>query len=150
MAEYSVDIAWKRETEDFSYKNYNRAHTWHFPGGTALPASAAPEYLGNAQQVNPEEAMIAALSSCHMLTFLAIAAYKGLTVDSYEDHATGIVEKNAQGKMALTRITLRPKISFSGRPEPDSSALEKMHKKAHENCFIANSVLTKVAVEPAF
>lgn len=150
MSEYTVDITWKRETEDFSYKNYNRAHTWHFPGGTNLSASAAPEYLGNAQLVNPEEAMIAALSSCHMLTFLAIAAYKRLTVDNYEDHATGIVEKNEQGKMALTQITLRPKIAFSGSPAPERSILEEMHKKAHENCFIANSVLTKVAIEPVF
>lgn len=148
MAEYKVDIAWKRETEDFSYKAYNRSHTWHFQGGTTIQASSAPEYLGSAQRVNPEEAMIAALSSCHMLTFLAIAAYKHLIVDNYEDNASGLVGKNSHGKMALTQVTLRPKVAFSSTSIPDSANLKEMHEKAHENCFIANSVLTKVIIEP--
>lgn len=111
-----------------------------------MTASAAPAYFGNPANVNPEEAFVAALSSCHMLTFLAIACKQKFLLDSYEDKAVGHMEKNAEGKLAITRAELRPKITCSGDRRPNAEELEKMHHSAHENCFIANSVKTDVRV----
>ncbi len=146
MSEHKATIHWQRKTEDFNYKTYDRTHDVTFSGGTLIQASAAPEYMGNKALANPEELMVAALSSCHMLTFLAMAALKNLVVDNYIDDAVGVLGKNAEGKMALTQVTLRPKITFSGT-QPDAQTLHQLHEKAHSNCFIANSVTTKVDVE---
>ena len=112
-----------------------------------MPGSAAPAFKGSAERVDPEEAFVAALSSCHMLTFLAIAAKKRLVVDDYVDSAVGYLEKNEDGKLAMTRVVLRPAIQFADPPSAET--IEKMHHKAHENCFIALSVKTEVTVEPA-
>jgi organic hydroperoxide reductase OsmC/OhrA len=106
-------------------------------------------YLGNPQRVDPESAFVAALSSCHMLTFLALASNKGFVVDSYEDHAAGRVEKNAKGKLAVTRVELRPRIQFSGDKQPTQADLDWLHDKAHRECFIANSVTAEVRVSAA-
>ena len=114
-----------------------------------MPASAAPAYLGNPQRVDPEAAFVAALSSCHMLTFLALASNKGFVVDSYVDSAVGHLEKNAAGKFAVTRVDLNPKIAFSGAKLPAQADLDWLHDKAHKECFIANSVTTEVHVVPA-
>ena len=114
-----------------------------------VKASAAPQYLGNAQLVDPESAFVAALSSCHMLTFLALASNKGFVVDTYEDRAVGHVEKNANGKLAVTRVELHPKIEYSGSKLPTQTDLDWLHDKAHRECFIANSVTTEVHVLPA-
>ena len=111
-----------------------------------MMATAAPAYLGNPANVDPEEAFVASLSSCHMLTFLAIACKQKFVLDSYDDDAVGYMEKNAQGKLAITRVELRPKIKFSAEKQPSPEELEKMHHAAHENCFIANSVTTEVTV----
>lgn len=148
MAEHKATIRWRRETPDFEYKTFDRAHVWDFPGGQSLQSSSAPEYFGNPEYANPEEGLVASLSSCHMLTFLAIAARKRLTVDLYEDEASGILEKNPRGRMLVTRITLRPRVVFGGDNVPDGKTLAAMHHKAHENCFVANSLLTEVSVEP--
>ena len=113
-----------------------------------MQASAAPAYLGNPKHVNPEEAFVASLSSCHMLTFLAIACKQKFMLDEYVDEAVGHMEKNAEGKMAITRVTLQPKIKFSGEKQPSKEELDKMHHAAHENCFIASSVKTEITVEP--
>lgn len=113
-----------------------------------MAASAAPAYLGNPKNVNPEEAYVASLSSCHMLTFLAIACKQKFVLDEYTDEAIGHMEKNAEGKMAITRVTLKPKIKFSGEKQPATEELDKMHHAAHEDCFIANSVKTEITVEP--
>ena len=121
-------------------------HVWRFDNGIEVPGSAAPAYLGNANCVDPEGAMVAALSSCHMLTFLALAANKGFTVDSYEDAAVGHLGKNANGKMALLSVDLHPNIAFSGAKLPAQADLDWLHDKAHKECFIANSVLTEVHV----
>ena len=119
MSEHKATIAWSRDGKDFGYKNYSRDHVWRFENGVAVPASAAPAYLGNPQRVDPEGALVAALSSCHMLTFLAVASYGGFVVDSYEDRAVGFLEKNAQGKLAMTRVVLRPRVVFAGAaPSP--------------------------------
>ena len=146
MSEHKVTVTWKRESADFGYKNYNRSHTWDFGNGNMVQASAAAAFLGNAEMVDPEQAFVASLSACHMLTFLAVVSQKKFTVESYEDHAVGILAKNAQGKMAVTEVTLSPRITFSGQ-QPDEQALHQLHETAHRECFIANSVTTKVNIK---
>lgn len=146
MSEHKAIIIWKRESADFAYKNYNRDHTWDFGHGNVVKASAAAAYLGNPEMIDPEQTFVASLSSCHMLTFLAIASQKKLVVDSYEDHAVGILAKNANGKMAITEVTLSPKITFSGT-QPDEATLHQLHETAHKECFIANSVTTYITVK---
>lgn len=147
MSEHAAVIRWTRTSDDFSYASYNREHLWKFDGGVEVPASAAPQYKGDPACVDPEEALIAALASCHMLTFLAVAAKKGLVVDAYDDDPVGVLEKNEQGKLAVTRVTLRPMVTFGG-DAPSDSALRDLHHTAHEACFIANSVRTRIDVEP--
>jgi organic hydroperoxide reductase OsmC/OhrA len=147
MSEHRAQISWQRGGVDFGYETYSRDHDWRFGAGPSLRASAAPEYRGSAALPNPEEALVAALSSCHMLTFLAIAARKGLTVDAYDDEAVGHLEKNAEGRLAVTRVVLRPRVRFAGAA-PDAATLAALHESAHRGCFIANSVKTDVRVEP--
>jgi organic hydroperoxide reductase OsmC/OhrA len=148
MSQHKATIRWSRDGKDFTYKTYSRYHVW-LANGNEIPASAAPAYLGNPQRVDPEAALVAALSSCHMLTFLAVAAHKGFVVESYEDGAVGHLEKNAAGKMAITRVELHPKIAFGAAKQPSPADLEWLHDKAHKECFIANSVTTEVRVLPA-
>ena len=145
MSEHKATIRWSRDGKDFMYKSYSRDHVWGL-NGNEVPASATPAYLGSPQRVDPEAAFVAALSSCHMLTFLALACNKGFVVESYEDNAVGHLEKNAAGKMAVTRVELHPKISFSGPKTPAQADLNWLHDKAHKECFIANSVTTEVHV----
>jgi len=145
MSEHKAAIRWSRDGKDFTYKTYSRDHVWSV-SGNEIPASAAPAYLGNPNRVDPEAALVAALSSCHMLTFLALASNKGFVVESYEDEAVGHLEKNAAGKMAITRVDLRPKIAFGGTKQPTVADLDALHDKAHKECFIANSVTTDVKV----
>ena len=146
MSEHKATVIWARGGKDFGYKSYSRDHVWRYENGVEVPASATPSYLGNPQRVDPEAAFVAALSSCHMLTFLALASHRGFVVDSYEDHAVGYLEKNAAGKMAMTRVELRPRIVFSGSNDPTAADLDSLHDKAHRECFIANSVMTDVHV----
>lgn len=146
MSEHRATIAWKRETESFAYDAYVRDHLWSFDGGARVEASAAPAYRGNPARVDPEEALVAAISSCHMLTFLALCARKRIVVDAYEDEAVGHMEKNEEGRLAITRVTLRPRIAFAAAP-PDGAAMHELHEHAHRDCFIANSVRTVVTVE---
>ena len=127
MSEHKATIVWARNGADFGYKTYPRDHAWRFDNGIEIPGSAAPAYLGNPDRVDPEGAFVAALASCHMLTFLALASNRGFVVDSYEDCAVGHLGKNANGKMAVIRIDLRPQITFSGagctaaRPGPPTN-----------------------------
>jgi organic hydroperoxide reductase OsmC/OhrA len=114
-----------------------------------MTGTAAPAYLGNPAHVDPEEAFVASVASCHMLTFLAIACKQKFVLDSYEDEAVGFMEKNAEGRLAITRIELRPKLAWSGDRKPSAKDLEQMHHAAHENCFIANSIKTHVTVAPS-
>jgi organic hydroperoxide reductase OsmC/OhrA len=146
MAEHKVALKWDRGGAEFSYQKYPRNHTWRFDGGHIMIATAAPAYLGDPKNVDPEDAFVAALASCHMLTFLAIACKQKFVLDSYEDEAVGHMEKNADGKMAITRVELHPKITWSGDRRPSAEELDRMHHAAHENCFIANSVKTNVTV----
>jgi organic hydroperoxide reductase OsmC/OhrA len=148
MSEHKITLTWKRGDLPFEYQKYSRDHTWNFDGGHEMQASAAPAYLGNPKLVDPEEAFVAALSSCHMLTFLAIAAKKKFVLDEYVDEAVGYMEKNAEGRLAITRVVLRQKTKFSGDKQPSQQELDEMNHLAHEQCFIANSVKTEVTVEP--
>ncbi|MCA9406667.1 MAG: OsmC family protein [Candidatus Omnitrophica bacterium] len=146
MSEHKVIVRWKRTSEDFNYETYSRDHEVEFEGGIKINASAAPSFKGNAAYVDPEEAFVGALSSCHMLTFLAVAAYKKIIIDQYDDQAVGYLEKNAEGKMVVKRVELNPVVKFSGNEVPDQEAIKLLHEKAHQQCFIANSVKTEVTV----
>ena len=148
MSEHKVTVEWKRETPDFSYQSYNRDHDWAFDAGVTVRASAAPAYLGNASCVDPEEAFVASLSSCHMLTFLAIASRKRFVLDEYHDEAVGILGNDTASRLAIIKVTLRPRVQFSGEKAPTPEQVAQMHEQAHHGCFIANSVKTEVIVEP--
>jgi len=147
MSLHRVDLKGSRQTADFEYETYSRDHTWAFENGVVVDASAAPQFRGNADRVDPEECFVASISSCHMLTFLAIAARKRWTVDRYEDHAVGVLEKNSEGRLAMTTVTLKPRIEFSGDRRPTAEEIASAHEGAHHACFIANSVKTEVRVE---
>ncbi len=151
-APYKATISWKRGEGDFAKGRYSRAHTWSFDGGIEVPASAAPQVvplpMSVAEAVDPEEAFIASLSSCHMLTFLDLARRAGYVVDSYLDEAEGVMDRIDTGRYWISKITLRPKIAFSGEKIPDEIDLSQLHHDAHEFCFIANSVKTEVIVDP--
>ena len=148
MSKHTVTISWQRTTADFDYKTFDRTHTWRFSGGQTVQGSSAPAYYGDPALANPEEGLIAALSSCHMLTFLSIAALKGFIVESYQDQAEGQLAKNEQGKTMVSQITLHPNVVFSGDKIPAPDVFNDMHHKAHQNCFVANSLLTEVVVAP--
>ncbi|MDP3852963.1 OsmC family protein [Phenylobacterium sp.] len=149
MATYTADIEWTlKEGEDFAKGRYSRGHTLSFDGGTVVPASASPHVVGRwavEAAVDPEEMFIAALSNCHMLTFLHKARLAGFVATAYRDHASGIMEEIAPGRMAVTKVTLNPQIVWEGAA-PDAAALAHLHHEAHEECFIANSVNTEVTV----
>ena len=154
MSEYSATISWQRgEHEPFVDQRYSRAHWWEFDGGVRVPASSSPHVVplpwSVAEHVDPEEAFVASLSSCHMLTFLAICAKKRLVVDAYSDRAVGRMEKNVEGKLAVTTVDLHPKVTFGAGVSVDAATLKKLHHDAHENCFIASSVKTLVIVHHA-
>jgi organic hydroperoxide reductase OsmC/OhrA len=148
---YKATIIWKRGEGDFAKGRFSRAHTWRFDGGIELPASASPAVvplpLSVEAAVDPEEAFVASLSSCHMLTFVDLARRAGFVVDSYEDTAEGIMERLEAGRWWISRVTLKPRIVFSGEKKPDEIDLSDLHHKAHEACFIANTVKTEVLVD---
>ena len=151
MSTYSATIRWSRTGEgDFAKGQYSRAHEWAFDGGAVVPASPSPHIVpapwSDPAGVDPEEAFVASLSSCHMLFFLDFAQRAGFVIDSYGDEAEGELAKGADGRMAMTRATLRPQIAWVDEG-PDPAALADLHHKAHQACFIANSVKTEVTVE---
>ena len=150
---YNVKIYWrKRPDEIFTDKKYSRAHIWKFDCGIELHASSSPHVVplpySDENAVDPEEAFVASISSCHMLSFLPIAADNNFIVESYEDNAEGVLAKNKDGILSMTKITLKPKIVFSEDNIPTKEKLDELHHKAHQECFIANSIKTKVSVEP--
>ena len=151
MSSYTATIRWSRKgAEGFAKGQYSRAHEWEFDGGVTVPASASPHVVpapwSDAGGVDPEEAFVASLSSCHMLFFVDFARRAGLVVDDYVDEAEGAIEKRADGKFAMTRVTLHPRVTWGGNP-PDEARVADLHHRAHEACFIANSVTTEVTVE---
>jgi organic hydroperoxide reductase OsmC/OhrA len=148
MSEHHATVEWRRATPDFKYATYNRAHVLRFDGGIEVAATAAPGNVpaSAAPGVDPEQAFVAAISSCHMLWFLHLACTAKLTVDRYVDDAVGVLARNRDGRMAITRVTLRPAVSFGGAA-PTRAQLGKLHEKAHEECFIASSVLSEIVIE---
>jgi len=155
VSEYRAQIVWERAPdEDFPSNRYSRRHEMRFDGGAVVAGSSSPHSvplpMSDASAVDPEEAFVASLSSCHMLWFLAIAAKRKYCVDRYFDAAVGVMEKNAQGKVAVTRVTLRPEVTFSGDKQPTRADIEHLHHTAHDECYIANSVKTEVLCEPVF
>jgi organic hydroperoxide reductase OsmC/OhrA len=148
VSEHTATIRWTRRTPDFAVESYDRNHQWEFDSGVVIGASSAPAYRGDPTRVDPEEALVAALSGCHMLTFLFVAARKKFVVDSYEDAAVGVMTRNAQGKFWISRVTLRPTVVFSADKRPTPEELAALHHAAHEDCFIAQSVKTEVVIEP--
>jgi organic hydroperoxide reductase OsmC/OhrA len=150
--EYRATVSWKREVNaKFTDQRYSRGHTWSFDGGITVPGSSSPLSVrlpySVAEAIDPEEAFVAALSSCHMLTFLYVAAKQGFVVDAYEDAAVGVMTKNEAGRMWVSRVTLNPAISFGGDKRPGADELAHLHHLAHEECYIANSVKSEVVVE---
>lgn len=151
MSHYTALVEWQRaESARFTDKRYSRAHRWSFDGGAIVPASSSPQVVrlpfSDASAVDPEEAYVAALSSCHMLWFLSLAARDGYVVDSYRDAAEGLMALNAAGKEVMTDVTLRPAIAFSGGKAPSDAELARLHHEAHESCYLANSVRTEIRV----
>ncbi len=152
MSHYIATINWSRQDkETFTDNRYSRAHTWQFDGGEQIKASASPHIVplpySVEAHVDPEEAFVAAISSCHMLFFLSIAAKRRFTVDSYIDEAIGVMQADDNNKICMTDVTLRPKIIFSGEKQPNDEHINKMHHQAHQQCFIANSVTTTIHIQ---
>ena len=152
MSEFTATITWQRDAQAaFIDNRYSRRHDWHFDGGTVVPGSSSPHSVplpfSDPVAVDPEEAFVASISSCHMLWFLHLAAKAGWIVDDYRDAAIGTMARNAEGRVAMTRVTLRPAVSFGGERAPTRAELLQLHHTAHEECYIANSVKTEVRCE---
>ena len=151
MSKYEATVSWHRNDQLFTDNAYSRGHEWRFDGGLTVPASASPGIvplpMSVAENVDPEEAFVASISSCHMLFFLSLAAKRGIVVDHYTDKAIGVMDKRADGKTAITRVVLRPYASYSGDTLPEREQLEYLHHRAHELCFIASSVRSEIVVE---
>jgi organic hydroperoxide reductase OsmC/OhrA len=155
MAEHKAMIRWASpgDGEAFLKGRFSREHTWSFDGGLTVPASAAPSVIpapfSNPAGVDPEEAYVASIASCHMMSFLYVAMRAGFVVERYEDDAVGVMRKNDRGAIWVGAVTLRPRIVFGGGTRPTPAELDQLHHRAHEQCFIANSVKTEITVEPA-
>ena len=152
MSTYTATVRWRRSGEgDFSKGQYSRAHEWAFDGGVTVPASPSPHVVpqpwSELHAVDPEEAFVASLSSCHMLFFVDFARRAGFVVDEYVDEAEGMLEKRADGKTWMSQVMLHPRVQFSGEKRPGSAEIADLHRGAHEACFIANSVTTEVTVD---
>ena len=152
MSNYTATVAWERGDQVYTDGKYSRAHVWRFDGGTEVPGSSSPHVvrppMSDEKAVDPEEAFIASLASCHMLFFLDFARRAGFRIDSYEDQAEGVMGKDAEGRMAMTSVTLHPRVAFSGDKQPATIDIDALHHKSHEACFIANSVKTEIRIEP--
>lgn len=152
MAEHLATVSWERQGEPFVDNRYSRAHEWTFDGGLSVPASASPHVvrppMSDPHAVDPEEAFVASIASCHMLWFLSLSARLGFRVESYRDEAVGLMEKNADGRLAITTVTLRPRVVFGGDAIPAPEAVDELHHAAHHECYIATSVRTEIRVEP--
>ncbi len=151
MQLFEAQVSWERGAQPFTDNRYSRAHAWQFDGGLRVPASSSPLSvplpMSDAAGVDPEEALVAAVSSCHMLFFLSIAAQRGFVVDSYRDAALGTLGTNSDGRKAMTVITLRPAIAFSSERVPSAQDLEAIHHAAHERCYIANSIKADILIQ---
>ena len=149
---HDASVRWQRDAQPFADRRYSRRHEWHFDGGAVVAGSSSPHSvrvpLSDPSAVDPEEAFVASLASCHMLWFLDIACRAGWIVDSYRDDASGVLAPRADGKLAMTLVTLRPAVTFGGDRRPDAAQVGQLHHQAHAECFIANSVKSEVRCEP--
>ncbi len=154
MSKHTASVTWVRDGQPFTDNRYKRTHLWKFDGGETIRASSSPQVipapLSDPAAVDPEEAFVASISSCHMLWFLSIAAREGFTVDTYEDKAEGLMSKNGDGNLAFTVVALRPHVTYKNGSAPTEKTDAEMHHKAHRECFIANSVKAKIRVESSF
>lgn len=152
MSFHTVVIHWENSGPDMLHRQYSRVHSWEFDGGARIPASPSPQIVpapwSNPAGVDPEEAYVASVASCHMLWFLHVLIDAGYTADSYEDHATGEMTRTAEGKLWISRITLRPVIGWGDIPPPSHEVLAQLHHRAHEECFIAQSIRTEIVILP--
>jgi organic hydroperoxide reductase OsmC/OhrA len=152
MSEHTATVHWQRGVQDFAKGHYSRAHEWRFDGGARVPASASPSVVrapwSDPAGVDPEEAFVAAIASCHMLWFLSLAVERGFVVDQYEDEALGTMGRIGSERFAVTDVVLRPRIVFTGATQPDATQVAALHEAAHERCFIANSVKTAIRIDP--
>lgn len=146
MSEHRATLTWQHDGGEFTYKAFSREHRWDFGNGQVLDASAAPDFLGDKELVDPEQAYVASLSSCHALTFLALCSLQEIAVESYTDEAVGFLEKADDGKPWLARVELRPKVTFGDGAMADTGRIKDLHHKAHLECFIARSVKTAITV----
>lgn len=152
MSIHGARIVWQRGDQPFTDLRYRRAHVWQFDGGARVAASSSPTVVplpySDPAAVDPEEAFVASLASCHMLWFLSLAAERGLRVDAYVDDAVGLLGRNEQGHLAMLEVTLRPRVDWGVDPPPDAAALQSLHEAAHERCFLAHSVRARICIEP--
>jgi len=152
MSEHKASVSWKRNNQNFLNNQYSRSHQWKFDGGIEIEASSSPLVvpfpLSNPSAIDPEEAFVASISSCHMLWFLSIAAKRKYCVDSYSDDAIGVMEKNSNGYFYISKVLLKPQVYFSGSNQPNNDELLDLHEESHKNCFIANSVKTEIICKP--
>ncbi|WBS03598.1 OsmC family protein [Pseudoduganella sp. SL102] len=150
--QFEARLEWQRNGQPFLDQKYSRGHEWRFDGGLRVPASSSPLSvplpMSVADNVDPEEALVAAAASCHMLFFLSIAAKRGHVVESYVDNPVGLLEKDGAGRMSMTNITMRPEIVFAGGDWPGEDEIAAMHHEAHDKCYIANSLKTEITIEP--
>ena len=151
MARYEAEVSWARDGEAFTDNRYSRRHLWSFDGGMTLEASASPLHvaapMSDAAAIDPEEALVASASSCHMLWFLHLAAKRGFVVERYVDRAYGEMGRDAHGRTAFTKIALRPEVAFAGTQRPTPDELARLHEAAHDSCYIANSLRTPIVIE---
>ncbi|MCB1506817.1 MAG: OsmC family protein [Hyphomicrobiaceae bacterium] len=152
-AEHKATVVWQRGEQPFLDKKYSRAHVWRFDDGCEVagscpPSKLIPVPLAKPDAVDPEEGLVASLSACQMLFFLALSAREGFRVDAYEDEATGVLGKNERGKTYMERITLRPKVTFSGDKKPSPEQIAALHERAHGECFIANTIRSEIVIDP--
>jgi len=154
MSDHTARVHWQRQQQSFVDRRYSRCHSWHFDGGAEVPASPSPHVvrppMSDPAGVDPEEAFVAALASCHLLWFLDLAAQAGWVVDDYADDAVGVLARNAGGQLAMTVVTLRPAVRFGGERRPSRDEQTRLHHAAHAQCFIANSVRSDVRCEPVW
>jgi organic hydroperoxide reductase OsmC/OhrA len=152
MSKYQATIDWHSDGSAFTDNRYSRGHRWLFDGEIEVPASSSPQIvplpMSRADAVDPEEAFVASLASCHMLWFLSIAAERGYRVNAYRDTAVGVMNRNEEGKLAITKVTLHPHVEFTGDTRPEPAALQALHAAAHDSCFLAASVKSQVCCEP--
>lgn len=147
MSQHDVVVHWKKETESFAYDDFNREHDWIFSDKETVRASSAPQFMGHPDCADPEQGFVAALSSCHLLFFLAYCSKKRMEVLDYQDDAYGVLEKNSDGKMVISKVVLRPKVIFAEGVEVSREQLEKLHHSAHKQCFLANSIKSEMVIE---